>query len=221
MNKTVTIIVARKPLSEPSIVENIQKWGCGAINIEASRINTQDSLHGGAYAESPTPRAGKDLWTSNRKGDTQCFKRGGAGDYVQPPGRWPANLILEHLPECQNLGTKRVKPMGGSGRAGPGGHGFQDQYVGGEKSRDGFAGGVVGDDGLEEVDDWQCVDGCVARDLGEQSGNLISTGGQHSGTKGTRHVGSFGHKRVLINRPTDEGTAARFFKQIKGGSDES
>lgn len=137
MSKLVTITVSRKPLSESSVADNVQKWGCGAINIEDTRIVTQAVL----------------------------------GDDEQPAGRWPSNLVLSHQPNCTHLGTKRVKPLGGSGRAGAGGHGFQGQYVGGEKKRDGFAGGFVAADGLEEIDNWECVAGCAADDLSRQEGD--------------------------------------------------
>ena len=94
------IHLVRKPLSEGSIAANVLKHGTGGLNIDASRLGTSESLDGGAYAKNPTPRAGLDMWTRERKGDLQCFKRGGAGDYQQPKGRWPANLFLEHLSDC-------------------------------------------------------------------------------------------------------------------------
>jgi hypothetical protein len=64
-------------------------------------------LDGGAYAKNPTPREGKDMWTSNRKGDTKCFERGGAGDYQQPEGRFPSNLIVQD--DMLNDGLTRPK----------------------------------------------------------------------------------------------------------------
>ena len=93
------ITLLRKPL-EGSVADNALKHGCGAINIDATRISTSDNLNGGAYAENPTERGGQDMWTSTRKGDSNCFRRGGAGDYEQPTGRWPANFILTHLEGC-------------------------------------------------------------------------------------------------------------------------
>ena len=49
------IVVARKPLSEKTVAENVLKWGTGGINIDGCRIET----------------------------------------YVQPYGRFPANIILD------------------------------------------------------------------------------------------------------------------------------
>jgi site-specific DNA-methyltransferase (adenine-specific) len=78
------IVVARKPLSEKTIVDNVLKWGTGGINIDGCRIPTEDSLNGGAHAKNGTPR--DDGWG---------MQRGGAGEYIQPTGRFPANVILD------------------------------------------------------------------------------------------------------------------------------
>jgi len=88
-----------------TVAANTLAWGAGGINIESSRVGTGDNLGGGAYAKNPTPRAGKDIWSGNRKADTQVFKRGGAGDFQPPSGRWPNNVLLSHLPDCQMVGT--------------------------------------------------------------------------------------------------------------------
>ena len=90
------ITLARRPLIG-TVAKNTLKHGSGGLNIDACRITTADNLNGGAYAENPTHREGQDMWTRDRKGDTNCFKRGGAGDYTQPSGRWPANTILSTI----------------------------------------------------------------------------------------------------------------------------
>lgn len=73
------ICLARKPLSESTVAKNLALWGCGAINIDASRIGTEQVESG---------RAGRKVQTgfctpaiSNEK------------QYSQ--GRWPANIILD------------------------------------------------------------------------------------------------------------------------------
>jgi DNA modification methylase len=75
------IIVARKPL-EGTVAANVLAHGTGALNIDGCRVGTSDSLNGGAYADAGTVR--DDGWGMHR---------GGAGEYKQPSGRWPANLI--------------------------------------------------------------------------------------------------------------------------------
>jgi site-specific DNA-methyltransferase (adenine-specific) len=75
------IIVARKPL-DGAVVDNVERFGTGALNIDGCRIPTEDNLNGGAYAKKGTPR--NDGWG---------MQRGGAGKYVQPEGRFPANCV--------------------------------------------------------------------------------------------------------------------------------
>ena len=75
------IIVARKPL-EGTVAANVLAHGVGGLNIDGCRVGTSDSLNGGAYAAAGTER--DDGWG---------MQRGGAGEYQQPTGRWPANLI--------------------------------------------------------------------------------------------------------------------------------
>jgi site-specific DNA-methyltransferase (adenine-specific) len=77
------IIVARKPLIG-TVAHNVLTHGTGALNIDGSRIGTTDNLNGGAYAIQGTER--EDGWG---------MQRGQAGEYEQPKGRWPANIILD------------------------------------------------------------------------------------------------------------------------------
>lgn len=72
--------LCRKPLEEDTVAENVLKWGTGGLNIDGTRIQTEDNLNGGAYS----------------KGDftkTEIFKMPKMpGEYQQPIGRFPANL---------------------------------------------------------------------------------------------------------------------------------
>lgn len=84
------IILARKPFSESTVATNVLCWGTGALNIDATRIETEENLNGGAYAkiggrgESVALHAGSGM---NVPGKTT------GKDYEQPGGRWPANLV--------------------------------------------------------------------------------------------------------------------------------
>lgn len=81
------ICMARKPLeAKLTVAQNVQKYGTGALNIDASRIATNDNLNGGRYSD-------------NKQGDDgNSYGKGinlrSASDYSQPEGRWPANVIL-------------------------------------------------------------------------------------------------------------------------------
>jgi len=73
------IVVARKPLSESTIIKNVIKYGTGAINIDASRIPTTDKFGGG------------------KKGSSG-FAAGYNDEGWEPgsdKGRWPANVITD------------------------------------------------------------------------------------------------------------------------------
>ena len=80
------ICVARKPLSEKTIAENVIKWGTGGINIDGCRIGTSDEDLQGMIRTKGT----------NIKGQSIV---GAKGDYTPPmpnqEGRFPANIILD------------------------------------------------------------------------------------------------------------------------------
>ncbi|UPG89307.1 site-specific DNA-methyltransferase [Luteibacter aegosomaticola] len=82
------IIMARKPLIGTQAA-NFEAHGTGGLNIAACRVPTSEDLSGGAYnskgARSTSPAMSPT--GMNRPGATA------AGEFVQPPGRWPANVI--------------------------------------------------------------------------------------------------------------------------------
>lgn len=79
------ITMARKPLIG-TVAANVLAHGTGAINVDASRIATDENLSGGAYAKNGSERT--DEW-----GAHNGFRRNQGLEYTQPLGRWPANLI--------------------------------------------------------------------------------------------------------------------------------
>jgi len=80
------IVVARKPLSEKNVALNVLKWGTGGINIDDCRIETDENLNGGAYS--------KGEYSTKEKVYELGLKRQ-EGNYQQPQGRFPANIILD------------------------------------------------------------------------------------------------------------------------------
>ena len=89
------IVVARKPLID-TVAANVMAHGTGAINIDGCRIPTTDSLNGGTYSGSlRDPGEQRCLENRNRKR--------GIGEFVQPEGRWPANLIHDGSDEVLAL----------------------------------------------------------------------------------------------------------------------
>lgn len=170
------LILSRKPLSEKNVALNIITHGVGGVNIDGTRIAHNEECR------EMTAQPQEVL-------DGLLFGQGGRHEKcleLKPGGRWPANLILLHRPECVFLGT------------------VQDEVTINRWVDDAMPFGGAGGKGLDfesevrssSVPVYDCHKDCVALGLG------------------TREVGDFGYERVEINRPQDYGTAARFFKQV-------
>lgn len=74
------IVLARKPLSEKTIAVNVLKWGTGALNIDKTRIGTEERFN------PPTHKT-----NTAAMGDFSMCN--GEGPFTT--GRFPANLILD------------------------------------------------------------------------------------------------------------------------------
>ena len=92
------IHVLRKPVSESTVTMNVLKHGVGGINIDVSRIASP-----GEEITTHTQGRGEDGYAANAVyGDY----RGGFKTHQtegQKLGRWPANVILQHLDGCEGL----------------------------------------------------------------------------------------------------------------------
>lgn len=84
----ITIIVARKPL-DGTVASTVLKWGTGGLDIEASRIGT--SVDSWPSSRSYVP--GKKEPGGQTKGNVQSTGEA-------PAGRFPSNMILQHLRGC-------------------------------------------------------------------------------------------------------------------------
>jgi DNA modification methylase len=85
------IVLARKPLSEKTIAENVIKWGTGGLNIDDSRIEYKDDIPHSIKTE-------RDL--DNATGWADRLKR--TEDWVpNNEGRWPANIMFDEEPNEQ------------------------------------------------------------------------------------------------------------------------
>jgi DNA modification methylase len=78
------IVMARKPLSEKSIAENVLKHGTGGINIDGSRIGFRDE----SDKESAKPGS------LNATGEHSMFGLK-SGNELNDSGRFPANIIFD------------------------------------------------------------------------------------------------------------------------------
>jgi len=98
------ICLARKPLSEKTVAANVLRWGCGALNIDATRIEAERATGWGGKA------AGGNTWDADNCGLT---KDGEARPVV---GRWPANLCHDGSQEVLDLFPS---PHGAGSACGP------------------------------------------------------------------------------------------------------
>lgn len=106
------ITVARKPLVG-TVAANVLEHGTGGLNIEACRVPTDENLNGGAYAQNATER--EQLWGAEAN---NSWVRGGAGDFVAPTGRWPANLIHDGSDEVMAAFPTSASPWIGNNNTG-------------------------------------------------------------------------------------------------------
>ena len=195
------VCMAQKP-PEGRMVDNVLRWGCGAVNVDASRIGTEKVYAHGYPGES-----------------LFCSKVSGTPDYHTNTGRWPANLVLGHAPGCVRRGEKLVR---GNGKPREGGFCAESNiFNNDEKYRTITCRPEVDPDGMETVADWDCVEGCPVRLISEQSGHLKSgaVSKRHKQAAepggGKRTLGGSWHSKTKTGEwEKSEGTAARFFLQI-------
>jgi DNA modification methylase len=77
------IVMARKPLSENTVVDNVLEWGTGGINIDGCRISVDEN--------DPNHRNTK----PSKSGDSSMFGIGGVNYGQNIKGRFPANVIFD------------------------------------------------------------------------------------------------------------------------------
>lgn len=179
-------ILCRKPLVG-TVAENVQAHGTGALNVDGCRVGPATDTR------RPTAKGfphNDDNWQPH-------LDIGGQNS----AGRWPANLVLSHHPDCVRTGTKRVKGER-IGYRGDGG-------MWGSMPADKGAGHDYADpDGKETVAAWQCVEGCPVAELDRQSGELgVSRHGEVRGAMG--YHGAPPQERGPAFG--DSGGASRFF----------
>ena len=92
--------LARKPL-DGTVAENVLKWGTGALNIDGCRYAYGDEawpgpqgedLNGGAYSGERRQRPERTPTDSDPDARLMSRMDRGLGGFVDPGGRWPANV---------------------------------------------------------------------------------------------------------------------------------
>jgi DNA modification methylase len=96
------ILLGRKPCSEKTVAANVLKWGCGGLNIDASRIaghNPSIDRRETARRTGTTPGApGEYGDTIKNRISPEAYKSEHPGESL---GRFPANLVLSHNEDCE------------------------------------------------------------------------------------------------------------------------
>jgi hypothetical protein len=213
------ITILRKPL-EGSVAENTLKHGCGAINIDASRVSSHDKTKN--HSRKSEASKSKGIYGDSKEQETHQTKG-------QEIGRWPANFILTHREGCELKGTKKVKGHKGYPN-GPGGiwsKKYQEEHqkdrsltdVKTVKDNEAWV-GHADKDGKEEIADWDCVEGCPVKELDQQSGRVKGWSSQNHNTfnpyQGNSFHSSSTQRQGYKEGYNDDGGASRFFKQFKG-----
>ena len=215
------IVLAMKPL-DGNFAENAIKHGVAGLNVDAGRIGYCDEKDK-AKVGTGQINAQRGITNTYKTNSFTASKTTFNPNPTSDLGRFPANVVLGHSEGCVSKGVRKVKGHKGYPN-GPGGiwsKDYQEEHqnatgmtqtstINDNKAWTGHA----GEDGKEEVEDWECVEGCPVRVIGEQSGDLKSgklvgkyRGG---GWKGIFQKLGLSEKGFEANT----GTASRFFKQV-------
>lgn len=106
------IVMARKPLSEKSIVDNVLKHGTGGINIDGCRIEGNEANGAERKTANRKSRSEDGVWTDNNSGMKQEDNHFADAD---PRGRFPANVMHDG----SDVITKEFQQTGKSGSVKP------------------------------------------------------------------------------------------------------
>ena len=98
------ICMARKPLSEKSVAENCLKWGTGGINIDESRVESNEDMSNiKAFGSMPENKTDEKGFSRPWMNDKQSIldKQNAAINKMKSLGRFPANLIHDNSEEVR------------------------------------------------------------------------------------------------------------------------
>ena len=213
------IVLARKPLEKGlSIAENVLKHSTGGLNIDGCRIglSNKDVKDNGRIINRNI-REGDDGWGMQNKNADKV-------EVLSSQGRFPANLILTHHPDCECIGTKKVKgqidkPTNSTQK----GNVWNDENSGLRNNLPQNSGGFADENGEETIENWICVDNCPVKLLDEQSGVLNKQGVSKSDNKSgwqNQYVGGNDVNPIERTLYLDTGGASRFFMNFDSGGND-
>ena len=158
------ITIARKPF-KTSVTYNVLENQCGGLNIDASRISTEhEDLSGykpfGSMPESKVGEGGfRRPWMNDH--ESVLAKQRKALENLKTKGRWPSNVVLQHLDVCNIVGSVEVQSSEHRGLEQTSARSWKNTSKAGI-NRVGY--------GKETVSAWDCSKECPVHDLNSQSG---------------------------------------------------
>jgi len=186
------IVLARKPLSEKSIAENVMRWRTGGLNIDGCRVEYISE----SDKESAKPGS------LNATGENSMFGLK-SGNEQNDTGRFPANVILECICDEVIKGEKgKIQRSNGRDRS-------KHQYnsVGNVGSYDGT--GTI--DNYNDKGDIHTNPDCPCYIMDEQSGVSKTTPNENYKWNNTDCEGNTFASRGKYTPRSDKGGASRFF----------
>lgn len=218
--RLVVITVARKPCSETSVVRNVLRHGVGGLNVDACRV-AHVTVPGGMATN---PHIRKIVHRTELSEQNLLYPRKrGEWSLTDPQGRFPANLILQHKPGCERVGTRRVRKDGGTGKASQDHENEPKEFLSGLKK--GFMVSHYDEDGTETIDEWDCAEGCPVAEIDSMGEGRSSYPGNPEGAwnhygKPADTSGSVTDFKFIAQTSglsySDSGGTSRYYKQVGG-----
>ena len=191
--------LCRKPIAESNVTKQVLKTGTGAINIDGTRI-------------AGTPQVPSSIRAVRRFDDRPDQPELAPPPAPNPAGRWPANLILTHSPDCKRVGEMDAPaPIINRFDDGmkPFGEGAGHPYT--------STGG-----GTEVVPVFECVEGCPVLEINRQGSEMgVHPAGSKQPPQEKYEMSemtpsySGGFSGPSGARYGDDGGAARFFLNLE------
>jgi site-specific DNA-methyltransferase (adenine-specific) len=200
------ILLVQKPF-KGKIVDNILRWGVGALNINACRVQRADPVTN--HSRSEAAAVTKGIYGSSKVQETHQTNG-------QKLGSFPTNVVLTHDYRCKIVGVSasNYKINAFTDGAKPFGDAKGEAYETTEMKK--------------EVDVYECVDCCPVGLLDQQSGILRSGVGAIKRKSAKENKGNVGSVCGKESRPEgtemvsfgDEGGASRFYNNLPWSEDD-
>ena len=191
-----------------TVAENVLTYGTGAINIDASRVgfvsdaDKKESTDKNQHADFGT----KPITNNTVYGDYSMIEP----KNYQPTGRFPANVILSHNPDCQEISEATLQSE------------LPKEVKGGIWQKGTGNGKPAGNTYTDTPAVYNCTEGCPFLEFPNAGKGNNGKPFNYSGTEYNNKDTSLfnGDKPEAPSNYNDTGTAARFFYCAKTSKSE-